>query len=147
MFQGAVSILTEKIHDLALKQRQSFLLDGTLTNLDKAISNIERSLSKGRFVQILYVYQEPSLAWDFAQARERTEGRKIQAADFIHQYYSARQVVNSIKKRYGSEVHVDLLLKNTDNTPRVYKGNIDMIDYHIPEQYNRRELELLIQDY
>lgn len=30
LFQGGVSILVEKVLDLALKQRQTFLLDGTL---------------------------------------------------------------------------------------------------------------------
>lgn len=35
LFQGAVSILVEKIHDLALKQKQSFILGGTLSNFAK----------------------------------------------------------------------------------------------------------------
>ena len=58
LFQGAVSFLVERIHDLALKQRQSFLLDGTLSHYGKAEQNIARSLKKNRVVQILYVYQE-----------------------------------------------------------------------------------------
>ena len=44
LFQPAVSILVEKIHDLALKQQQSFILDGTLLNDNKAEENIARSL-------------------------------------------------------------------------------------------------------
>lgn len=32
IFQGAVSVLVEKVFDLALKQKQSFILDGTLSN-------------------------------------------------------------------------------------------------------------------
>lgn len=46
LFQSAVSVLVEKIHDLALKQKQSFLLDGTLSNYRKAEQNISRSLKK-----------------------------------------------------------------------------------------------------
>lgn len=61
LFQKGVSVLVEKLHDLALKQKQSFLLDGTLSNYDKAKENISRSLKKGRVVQVLYVYQEPHL--------------------------------------------------------------------------------------
>ena len=34
IFQGAVSILVEKVLDLAFKQKQSFLLDGTLSNYE-----------------------------------------------------------------------------------------------------------------
>ncbi len=46
LFQKGVSVLVEKIHDLALKQKQSFLLDGTLSNYQKAEQNISRSLKK-----------------------------------------------------------------------------------------------------
>jgi adenylylsulfate kinase-like enzyme len=63
LFQKGISVLVEKVHDLALKQKQSFLLDGTLSNYGKAEQNISRSLKKGRVVQILYVYQEPMLAY------------------------------------------------------------------------------------
>ena len=70
LFQGAVSILVEKIHDLALEQAQSFILDGTLAIYDRAAKNIKRSLGRGRQVQILYVYQRPELAWEFVKARE-----------------------------------------------------------------------------
>lgn len=75
LFQRGVSILVEKIIDQALDQRQSLLLDGTFSNLKVARSNVERSLKKGRFVQVLYVYQNPMLAWDFVKAREEAEGR------------------------------------------------------------------------
>jgi UDP-N-acetylglucosamine kinase len=68
LFQAAVSVLVEKIVDFALAQKQSFLLDGTLSNYNVARRNVERSLQKGRDVQILYVYQEPHLAWDFVRA-------------------------------------------------------------------------------
>jgi hypothetical protein len=67
-----------------LKQRQSFLLDGTLASYEVAQGNIERALGKGRLVQILYVYQEPLLAWTFVQAREACEGRRILRKDFIN---------------------------------------------------------------
>ena len=46
LFQKGVSVLVEKIHDLALKQKQSFLLDGTLSHFSKAVNNISRSLKK-----------------------------------------------------------------------------------------------------
>ena len=93
LFQPAVSILVDKIHDLALKQRQSFILDGTLSNYEKAVNNIDRSIKKKRQVQILYVYQTPEQAWGFVQAREKTEGRKILPAQFINQYFAARENV------------------------------------------------------
>jgi predicted ABC-type ATPase len=43
LFQKGVSVLVDRIHDLALSQKQSFLLDGTLSNYAKAEQNIARS--------------------------------------------------------------------------------------------------------
>lgn len=140
LFQGGVSILVEKILDFALDQRQSFLLDGTFSNLDIARRNVDQSLRKGRFVQILYVYQNPLLAWEFVKAREETEGRRIRPEHFVEQYFAARDVVNALKLEYGSNVHVDVLLKHIDNSGRLYKAGVDKIDYHIPERHTRASL-------
>lgn len=144
LFQGAVSILVEKIIDLALEQRQSFLLDGTLANHRLAKSNIERSLKRKRYVQILYVYQDPILAWEFVQARERTEGRRILPEHFVGQYFAARDVVNTLKLEFGKQIRVDLLLKNIDNSGRLYKAGVDKIDYHIPERHTKASLEAVL---
>lgn len=145
LFQGAVSVLVSKIHDMALEQAQSFLLDGTLSNYETAEHNIERSLARKRSVTILYVYQEPKLAWEFVQAREAAEGRRILPETFINQYFAARDVVNRLKRKLGSKVKVDLLLKNNDNSNRTYKAGIDQIDYHVPEKYSRADIEQLIK--
>lgn len=140
VFQSGVSVLVEKILDCAFDQRQSFVLDGTLSNIDVARRNVERSLGRGRFVQILYVYQNPLLAWEFVKAREEAEGRRIRPEHFVDQYFAARDVVNALKLEYGGNVHVDLLLKHIDNSGRLYKAGVDKIDYHIPERHTRADL-------
>ncbi len=145
LFQPAVSVLVEKIHDEALEQRQSFLLDGTLSNYDRARRNIERSINRNRTVQILYVYQEPRLAWEFVQAREALEGRRIPTEQFIDQYFQAREVVNRLKAELGKAIKVDLLLKNNDNSQRMYQAGIDRIDTHVPERYSRSDVERLLK--
>lgn len=144
LFQPATSILVDKIHDRVLKNEQNFLLDGTLSHYDKARSNIERSLKRGRFVQIYYVYQEPEMAWRFVKAREELEGRRILPEHFINQYFSARKVVNQLKKDFGKDIQVDLLLKNLDGSDRIYKANVDQIDNHIPEKYKEEDLVRII---
>ena len=145
LFQAAVSVLVDKIHDMALDQEQSFLLDGTLSHYGVAKKNIVRSLGRRRMVQILYVYQEPRQAWEFVQAREAAEGRRIQEEVFIDQYFAAREVVNRLKLEFGSAIQVDLLLKNNDNTNRLYRAGIDQIDSHVPEKYNRADIERLLK--
>ena len=135
LFQGAVSIIVSRIHDLALKNKQSFVFDGTLSKIERARENIERSLKRGRFVQIFYVYQDPIQAWNFVQKREVLEGRKIKKEHFIEQYFAAHDTVNTLKKEFGNQIKVDLLVKNIDGSDRFYKENIDIIDNHVEERY------------
>ncbi len=144
LFQRAVSILVDRMLDTAFKQSQSFILDGTLTNYEIAVANIERSLGKGRVVQVLYVYQEPAQAWRFVQARERAEGRRIQPETFIEQYFQARQVVNRLKAHFAGDIRVDLLLKNIDGSNRTYMANVDQIDSHVPEKYDVAALRSML---
>lgn len=144
LFQPAVSILVERIHDLALKQRQSFILDGTLSKYKKAEENISRSLKKKRQVQLLYVYLSPKRAWEFVEAREKVEGRKILPKHFIDQYFDARETVDELKKKFGKDISVDLLLKETDGSRKLYKAGVDQIGNHIPEKYTRADIEKFI---
>lgn len=144
LFQGAVSVLVDRTLDQVYKKKQSFLLDGTLSNYAIAHRNIERSLDKGRTVQILYVYQQPQLAWTFVIAREAAEGRRIHLQDFIHQYFAAREVVNRLKEEFGKDVSVDLLVQNNDNTSRWHMADVGQIDDHIDDPYTSGELEKLL---
>lgn len=144
LFQRAVSVLVDRTLDLAFQQSQSFLLDGTLTNYDKAAANIERSLRYLRAVQVLYVYQEPAQAWAFVQAREALEGRRILPETFIDQYFGARDVVNRLKRRFGGDIRIDLLLKNIDGTNRTFVNNVDQIDSHVPEKYDSQALRTML---
>jgi hypothetical protein len=144
LFQRAVIPVVERIHDLALRQKQSFLLDGTLSSYRVAERNTERSLEKGRTVQILYVYQEPQQAWKFVQAREAAEGRRIQPEDFVRQYFAARGVVNRLKVKFGKAIQVDLLMKNNDGSQQFYRAGVDQIDNHIPEKYTETDLRRML---
>jgi hypothetical protein len=141
LFQKGVSVLVDKIHDLALSQKQSFILDGTLSNYDIATKNIDRSLGKQRSVLIVYVYQEPQQAWNFVIAREKVEGRKILPEHFIHQYYQARHVVNQLKADYDTKVNVDLLIRDED----LRIVNIDSIDDHAPEKHTKQAIEKIVK--
>lgn len=118
LFQCAVMPIMEFRHDLALKQKQSFLLDGTLSSYQVAEKNIQRSLKRGRTVHILSIYQEPQQAWQGVRAREAAEGRRIQLDDFIRQSFAAREVVNRLKTELGHQIPVDLLMKNNDGSHR-----------------------------
>lgn len=144
LFQGAVSTLVSRVLDVAFNQEQSFVLDGTLTNLERSDENIQRALKKQRFVQILYVYQDPLQAWEFVQAREEADKRHVPVDEFISQYFRARTVVHELKQRRGSSIQIDLLVKNIDGADRVYHDNIDRIDGYVPEKYDPERLRRLL---
>jgi UDP-N-acetylglucosamine kinase len=141
LFQRAASMWVDKIHDLALENGQSFILDGTLSNLDRGRLNVERSLKRGRQVSLLYVYQSPHLAWEFVQAREAEEGRHVLPERFIEQYFGARDVVNTLKREFGAKIRVDLLFKPNDQSGKLVRIGVDEIDSHVPERHTREELE------
>ena len=146
LFQAATSILADKIHDLALEQKQSFIFDGTLSNFERSIENIERSLSakRNREVFIIYVYQDPLQAWDFVKQRAIKDGRYIPREAFIEQYFSARKNVNKIKELYLSKVKVDVVIKNIDGSVLKYTENAQSIDSEVKEQYSKSTLQEII---
>lgn len=140
LFQAATSILADAVHDCALESRQNFVFDGTLSKLDKARQNIERSLKRDRLVQIIYVYQDPLQAWRFVKAREARDGRHIPREAFIEQYFLARENVNILKAEFGNRIKVDLIVKNMDGSNFEYHGNIEKVDRYIPELYSKEDL-------
>lgn len=144
LFQRAVSVLVDRIHDQVLKQSQSFLLDGTSANFDVVARNIRRSLKRGRFVLFLYVYQDPALAWQFVKAREQIGGRNIPLEEFVRQYFSARDTINRLKLEFGHAITVDIFIKNEQGLTQVYKENIQRVDDHVPEIYDQASLARML---
>lgn len=148
LFQRAVTKILEKVLDRAFEKRISFILDGTLANINVAKRNIDRVLGNRWVAQIMYVYQRPELAWQFVRAREITEGRNIPMEEFVRQYLAARRNIVDIRRSYGENLIVNLLVKNTDGTDGAYEGDVtaDQIDDLIPETYDHLELiELLTE--
>lgn len=146
LFQGATSILASKMQDFALQNKQSYIFDGTLTNLVLARENIERNLVRSREVFIVYVYQDPKQAWSFVKAREKKDGRMVPKEAFISQYFQARCNVNSLKQEFGKQVKIYLVVKNIDGSDFNYYENIDVIDNYIPERYSEEQLTQLISE-
>lgn len=148
LFQGAVSILVDKIHDLALDHKQTFLLDGTLSKYEKAAHNINRSLDHNRLVIIFFVYQRPEVAWKFTVAREILEGRNIPKAVFIESFIESRETISRIRNNFGDKVVIFLLKKNFETHD--VEASIEVtahgkqIDDYLGKAYTRDELEKLL---
>lgn len=140
LFQGAVSLIVEKVHDRLLKSKKSFLLDGTFANLKVARQNVSRSLKKGREVRVWYVFQDPVLSWSFVQAREVKEGRGIPLESFIDQYFNSRFVIRQIKEEFEDRVAVDVLVKQLDKKDHHFFENVPDVDSICPNIRTRESL-------
>lgn len=143
LFQKPATILVEAIHDRALKQKVSFLLDSTLSSFEKAKSNIERSLKKKRYVLIIFVYQDPDQAWCLVKAREKVEGRRVPPEVFVNQFLESQRVVSELKKLFTNQIDIIFMEKNLDGKREKPYFNVTDIDVLLGKKYNRASLEAI----
>jgi UDP-N-acetylglucosamine kinase len=144
LFQGATSVIADKMQDYALEQSQSYVFDGTFTNTARSRENIERNLKRLRPVFIVYVYQDPLQAWHFVQARQKKDGRNVPKEDFVAKYFQARANVNQFKEEYGDRIQLDVIVKNVDGSDLRYNENVMSVDEHVPETYTKETLEKVL---
>lgn len=144
LFQSAVSLLIERSLDYIYRNKQSFLLDGTLASYKVAEKNIKRSLDKKRDVLILFVFQRPELAWQFVEAREKVEGRKIKPEHFVTQYFGAQEVIQKLKENFGSSIRVDVVLKDNDGKVKNHHSNVDSLIPYLKPTYGIDEVNKIV---
>lgn len=144
-FQGAAALGVEKLYDEVQKRNQNAIVDGTFSDFNKGLQDVERALNRGRKVGIFYIYQDPLIAWDFTKKREKVEGRHVSKDMFINSFLLAKENVNKVKKILGNKIELHLVEKNYTNEQENTKFNIDMIDSHLKIGYNKQDLEGLIK--
>lgn len=138
--QGASALGVEYLYDYVLKEKKSMILDATFANYDKSYNNICRSLKKGRHVEIFYVYQNPLIAWEFTQAREKLEGRVVPLKTFIDSFFKSRENVGRIKKVLGKQINVNIVIKDFENKMETLHLNIENIDSYLKSVYTPKSL-------
>ncbi|MEL4381912.1 zeta toxin family protein [Shewanella algae] len=144
LFQRPATLLVEAVHDKALKNGVSFILDSTLSSFEKAKDNIQRSLDKHRFVEIIFVYQDPEQAWQLVKARERVEGRRVPEAVFVEQFLASQRVVSELKSHFGDQIEIMFIEKNIDGNNDKPHFNVTDIDALLRKKYNRQSLEAIV---
>lgn len=146
--QGAASLGVEKLYDYVLQKKKPVIIDGTLTNFDLSYKNIKRSLDKGRRVAIFYIYQDPLIAWNFTQIREKVEGRYIPKWAFIDAFLNAKKNVEKMKKEFGNKIDVYVVKKNFNNDlSEIYEmdgSSHSSIDEMLDFKYSKTTLDKLI---
>lgn len=144
IFQKAISEGVNKIFDHVLKAKKSCVLDGTFSHFSIAHTNIERCVKRGRVVAIAYLREDPVRAWNFTQAREKVEGRRILKDTFIEQFFAAQEVVMKIKKEFGSRIELWDVQKDYVQNSYIIQAGVEAIDLPAQSQYSKEKLiELL----
>lgn len=147
VFQDAANKGVNILYDYCLENSFSAILDGTFAYADH-IANIERSLQRGRFVNIWFVYQDPIQAWKITKARENEQGRVVPMDVFIRSYFGSQNNVNEAKVKFGEAIQLNFILKNFEEGEKnlgKLKANIIKVDSYIPKSYTESELRLALE--
>lgn len=139
--QGAAALGVEKLLDCVLHNGQDFILDATMADYEKSYKNIHRSLQKKRKVAIIYIYQDPLVAWSFTKKREVLEGRRVPKETFIKAFFAAKTNAIKLKNDFGKDVQLWLIIKNFEQGVEKTHFNIDNIDSYIKISYTPQDLE------
>ena len=144
--QRASTILFDKIFDRIQANGQNVLVDGTFSG-SRSLEDLQRAINRGRSVGIIYLYQDPFIAWDYTKKREKIEGRTVPKSVFTKAYFTARTNVHEAKKKFGDQVVLDLFEKDENNNfeKKAY-FNINDLDHYIKEKYTPEFLEQNLSD-
>lgn len=137
--QKAASLGVHTLFNAVLRRGQDAIIDGTFASLPLALQNVRRSLKRGRRVGIVYVYQDPLVAWEFTKKRERLEGRNIPQEAFIKAFFAARENVNAIKQEFP-EVHVGVVIKDVENKVADVYEDVELVDKYVDIAHDERLL-------
>lgn len=139
--QGAAALGVEKLIDYVQDKNLNAIVDGTFSDLNVDIKNIQRAVNKGRNVGIIYIFQDPIIAWDFTKKREVVEGRKVSKEFFIKSFLTAKINVEIIRKMFKDKISVDLVKKDYQNKTEEIFPDIEKIDNYLDFPYNEDELK------
>ena len=113
--QPAANRIMQYLVEAIFGKKQHAIIDTTFANYERAVQNIDRSLTRGRSITVFYLCQKPDLAWDYTKKREIVEGRPITKDTFIDAYISAKANIIAIKKKYASGIVINVVMKNEQN--------------------------------
>lgn len=139
--QGAAALGVEKLLDCVLHNGQDFILDATMADYEKSYKNIYRSLQKKRKVAVIYIYQDPFIAWDFTKKRETLEGRRVPKETFIKAFFAAKINVSKLKDAFGGNIQLWLIIQDLKQGVEKTYFNVDNIDSYLKIKYTPQDLE------
>ena len=144
LLQSAAAIGVEKLFDHVQDHAQNVVVDGTFANYEVALKDVKRALGKNRKIGIIYLHQDPAIAWDFTKKREKLEGRIVPKEMFIQAFLNSKENVHKIKKEFGNDVRLSLVIKDFENRVEKTLFNIDNVDSYLKVKYNPQTLRRIL---
>lgn len=122
-------------------------MDGTFSS-QAAYNDVKRALGHGYGIKIIYVYQDPKLAWRFTTEREKVEHRAISRDGFVNAYFETLSNVEKIMQERSERISLDLIIKDEYNKVKAWVNNITIneFDKNIKRYHNIEELEEYLND-
>lgn len=142
--KGASFLAVEKLYDYVLKTSKSMILDSTFTPYRKIEGNVHRSITKHRPTAIIYIDQDPLVAWHFTKEREKIEGRSIPRDFFIRTLFESRENVRKIKEAYGDKVILRVVQKDYVRQTQSVVEDVEFIDDIVRIKYSVDDLRKLL---
>ncbi|MBQ6394043.1 zeta toxin family protein [Candidatus Saccharibacteria bacterium] len=148
LFRAGASELLNRAFDIILRKGLDFIMDGTFSSTS-ARSNVKRALSRSYGVKIIYVYQDPKLAWSFTKEREKVEHRAIDEKGFIDAYFNTIKNIKNIIDEFSDEkITLDIIVKDRYNESIEWESEIgfEEIDKTLDNHYSKETLKDYIDD-
>lgn len=143
-YREAASELLNRLFDVTIKKKLDFIMDGTFSS-NYALQNVERALRRGYNIKIIYIIQDPQVAWRFTLAREKVEHRAIDKNGFINSYFSIIENIKEVMNKHKNydKIVLDIVVKDGNNNvgDRIKDVRADDIDNFINTYYNKKTLE------
>lgn len=123
LYQRVASRGFNKLFRYALKNDFSLIMDSNFANIDIQIQNIKSLLKRDYHVNILYLYNEPDVCYEYATRRELVTHRKVPKDVFIRSNVNSYNTVLAIKDLFEGKVYLDFA--NVSSTNSGIYENID----------------------
>lgn len=120
LFQKASSRGVSILMNHVFKNNLSFILDGNFAEYHIQKENIERAVSRGYKLEVVFVYREKEIAKDYTKQRERVEGRVVPDNVFETKY---RESISTTKKILDEYSNIDF--RYIDLTAKIIHKNGD----------------------
>lgn len=146
MFREAATDLLNATYDRVVHRKVDFIMDGTFRS-DNSLGNVNRALKRGYTVKVLYIYQEPDIAWSFTRAREKVENRAINRDGFLKSYFDIHENIKKLETSANQKLSLDIVIKNINNKVGEWHRNIAIEDSDrlVNVRYTKDELDKVLK--